>query len=131
MGWPPLSSSHAYSITARETRRTRYCTPYSSFILAYPCSRGMREHKPRSLLVKHRPNLIFGENFCAGVRRGPGLANPESPKHGRALSALRAGAPGVATRLAEEPDRRAGAPARSANPPATPQRRDNVVAFRR
>jgi hypothetical protein len=59
------------------------------------------------------------------------LRNPESANNRRVLSALVASTSRVAASLAEELERRAGATARSANPPAAPQQRDNVVAFRR
>jgi hypothetical protein len=57
------------------------------------------------------------------------LRNPDSAKDRRALSALVASTSRAAARLAAELERRAGPT--SVNPPAAPQRRDNVVAFRR
>jgi hypothetical protein len=60
------------------------------------------------------------------------LRNPDtSAGNRRALSALVASASRAAARLAEGLERRAGAPACSVNPPAAPQERGNVLAFRR
>jgi hypothetical protein len=60
------------------------------------------------------------------------LRNPDtSACDRRALSALVASASLAAARLAEDLDRRAGTIACSDSPPAAPQRRDNVLAFRR
>jgi len=60
------------------------------------------------------------------------LRNPDtSGNNRRALSALVASASRAASRLADELERRAGAKAPTGNPPAAPQRRDNVIAFRR
>jgi hypothetical protein len=59
------------------------------------------------------------------------LRNPDSANNRRALSALVAGASRAAASLAENLERRASTLACSSNPPAAPQRRDNVVAFKR
>jgi hypothetical protein len=60
------------------------------------------------------------------------LRNPDTASNSRrALSALVASASRAASRLAEELEQRAGAVACSVNPPAPPDRHDNVLAFRR
>lgn len=59
------------------------------------------------------------------------LRNPDTPANRRALSALIASASRVAASLAEGVEQWAAASARSANAPIAPQRRDNVLAFKR